>query len=222
MRGVVARLRAVACAGVAAGALLPAMAWAQATALAPPAMYPPGTWQGKGTAVVRVLDKLDSHVEELKIPVGTAGHYKGLTVTAGRCLQRPPTLSPDAAAWLDIQDTLPNGAVFRGWMLAAEPSLGVFESPVYDVRMVQCEGEDTPPGLPPLPQPVVPTLPQANSSTAGQADPSTGPAPVQGTQSLPVPPPAGGAAQPRPLPAPVPFSAPSGGGASTPENGGVY
>ncbi|PHY93765.1 hypothetical protein CSR02_09670 [Acetobacter pomorum] len=148
------------CAATLAG--MPLLAHAAGTVLAPPAVYAPDTWQGKDTAVVRVLDRLDAHVEVLSIPVGTTAHYKSLDITPSRCLLRPPTLSPDAAAWLAMQDKHPNGATFQGWMLAAEPALGVFESPVYDVRMVRCEGADTGPALPPLPKPVAPPAPPAS------------------------------------------------------------
>lgn len=136
----------------------------QVTAIAPPVAYPSNTWQGKGEAVLRVLDKLESQVEVLTIPINTIRRYKNLIITVGRCLQRPPTLPPDAAAWLDIQDTLHNGRVFHGWMLAAEPSLGILEDPLYDVQVIRCDGNDLPPILPPLPKPVVPPLPGVSLS----------------------------------------------------------
>ena len=166
------------------------VACAEGEALAPPAMYPATTWQGKGVAVVRVLDRLDAHVEVLSVPVGTMAHYKSLDITPGRCLQRPKTLSPDAAGWLELHDIHPNGATFKGWMLAAEPALGVLESAVYDVRMVRCEGNDVAPALPPLPVPAVPVLAQPSgpdalpageaTGTGGQSAPAGGAAPAQG------------------------------------------
>ncbi|MBS0988840.1 DUF2155 domain-containing protein [Acetobacter okinawensis] len=155
-----------------------ASVWAAGTPLAPPAVYPAGTWQGKGTAVVRVLDRLDAHVEVLSVPVGgEAKHYKNLDILARRCLQRPPTRAPDAAAWLEIHDTHPGGAAFKGWMLAAEPGLGVLESSVYDVRMVRCEGDDMAPFLPPLAKPVAPpplpeSAPVQDGAGVGTASPT--------------------------------------------------
>ncbi|KXV65010.1 hypothetical protein AD949_05410 [Acetobacter orleanensis] len=159
-------------------------AQAVGTPLAPPAVYAPGVWQGKGTAVVRVLDRLDAHVEVLTIPAGTTAHYKSLDLTAGRCLERPKTLSPDAAGWLELHDTHPDGATFKGWMLAAEPGLGVFESAVYDVRMVRCEGADVAPMAPPLPTPAAPVLapsggdkPASDATRAGSSAPPAGDTP---------------------------------------------
>lgn len=146
-------------------------AQAVGTPLAPPVVYGQGVWQGKGTAVVRVLDRLDAHVEMISVPTGTTAHYKSLDISAGRCLERPKILSPDAAGWLELHDTHPDGATFKGWMLAAEPGLGVFESAVYDVRMVRCEGADVAPMTPPLPTPVVPVLtPSAGDQSAPTGD----------------------------------------------------
>ncbi|MCH4091426.1 DUF2155 domain-containing protein [Acetobacter sp.] len=138
--------------------------------LAPPAMYPRNTWQGKSTAVVRVLNRLDSRVETVKIPVGETSHYETLEIGVTRCLQHAPTARQDAAAWLDIQDRRAEGATFHGWMLAAEPSLGILESPIYDVHVVTCEGNDIQPMLPTLEQPAVPPLPgkKPDSSQSGQ------------------------------------------------------
>ena len=47
-----------------------ASVWAAGTPLAPPAVYPAGTWQGKGTSVVSVLDRLAALVEVLAVLVG--------------------------------------------------------------------------------------------------------------------------------------------------------
>lgn len=190
---------------VAAGGWVAAPSDAQAvgTPLAPPAVYGQGVWQGKGTAVVRVLDRLDAHVEMISVPTGTTAHYKSLDISAGRCLERPKTLSPDAAGWLELHDTHPDGATFKGWMLAAEPGLGVFESAVYDVRMVRCEGADVAPMTPPLPTPVVPVL----TPSAGDQSAPTGDVPGNGGSHAPAgsgAPPAGDA-----LPA-------------SPESGGEY
>nr|WP_242010233.1 DUF2155 domain-containing protein [Acetobacter conturbans] len=141
--------------------------------LAPPAMYPANTWQGKSTAVVRVLNRLDSRVETLTLPVGSAGHYETLDITVNRCLVHAPTLRRDTAAWVDVQDKREAGAVFHGWMLAEEPSLGIFESPIYDIRVVTCEGDNVAPTPLPLQAPVVPSLP--GSSEASPAGTPTAP-----------------------------------------------
>ncbi len=166
---------AQACLGL-ASVLIGAGSALAAEPLAPPAMYPPNTWQGKSTAVVRVLNRLDSRVETIKVPVGGTSQYETLAIGVTRCLLHAPTARQDAAAWLDIQDRRAEGAVFHGWMLAAEPSLGILESPIYDVHVVTCEGNDVQPMLPALEHPPVPPLPgrKPDGSQSGQEQGESG------------------------------------------------
>ncbi|GBQ28288.1 hypothetical protein AA0472_2647 [Acetobacter estunensis NRIC 0472] len=163
-----------------AGNMGPALA---AAPLAPPAMYPADTWQGRDTAVLRVLNRLDSHVQTLTVQAGSTTHYETLEIGVARCLQQAPTLRPDAAAWLDIQDTRPQGAVFHGWMLAGEPSVGVLESPIYDVRIVSCQGNEAPPPLPPLEQPKVPSLPGKEAGSEDNTSVAPAPSPQSGSSA---------------------------------------
>ncbi|MCE2565671.1 DUF2155 domain-containing protein [Komagataeibacter sp. FNDCF1] len=197
-------------------ALLPGLAHA-AEWLPAPAMYPPDTWQGRSVAVVRVLDKLDAHVQQVEIPVGQDVPYKSLTLHATSCLERPATLSADSAAWLEIHDAHEGMAAFQGWMAIAEPATGVFQNPLYDVQLASCGGDATAPVPPPLAvaaaQPPAPAASDPAAATPPMPDGTVPPAPsratpgtggVEGTQALPpaqapalAPPPAS-----PPLPAP--------------------
>ena len=178
--------------------------------LAPPAMYPPDTWQGRTIATVRVLDKLDAHIQMLDIPTGQDVPYKSLTLHATSCLQRPPTLPADSAAWLEVHDAHEGMVPFQGWMAVAEPATGVFQNPLYDVQLAGCGGDAVAPVPPPLavaavPQPgadgsPVPVVGATPSPTSGTGDvdaaqplsptqaPTTAVAPV--SPPLPTPPPA--------------------------------
>ncbi|NVN42016.1 DUF2155 domain-containing protein, partial [Ameyamaea chiangmaiensis] len=147
-----------------------------ATAVSPPTIYPSNVWQGHAQAVVRVLDRLDSHVEVLTIPAGGNTQFKSLTLAVKACLDRPATLSPDAAVSLDIVDSHPEGARFSGWMLAAEPALNVLESPVYDVRVVGCAGD----AVTPTPM----SLQQLATATHAAAPVVEAPPPAAGTQGV--------------------------------------
>lgn len=164
--------------------------------LAPPAMYPPDTWQGRTVAVVRVLDKLDAHVQQVEIPVGQDVPYKSLTLHATSCLQRPATLAADSAAWLEVHDAHEGMAAFQGWMAIAEPSTGVFQNPLYDVQLASCGGDAVAPVPPPL------------SVAAAQAPAPAPAASPDGTGAPPLPdgsvPPVPGTAAPGGTPAPQP------------------
>ncbi|QHC34781.1 DUF2155 domain-containing protein [Komagataeibacter xylinus] len=171
--------------------------------LAPPAMYPPDTWQGRTVAVVRVLDKLDAHVVLLNVPTGQDMPYKSLTLHATSCLQRPATLPADSAAWLDVHDAHEGMAAFQGWMAVAEPATGVFQNPLYDVQLVGCAGDNVAPAPPPLAAVAAPT------ETAPAVTPDGQPVPPAAGAAPAAPP---GAPQPvsPPLPARVPEPADEG------------
>ena len=148
-----------------------------------PAIYPADTWQGQSVAVVRVLDKLDAHTQTLTVPVGQDATYKSLTVHVTSCLQRPPTLPADSAAWLEVRDAHEGMTPFQGWMAVAEPATGVFQNPLYDVQLVACSGDVVAPIPPPLAvaaaQSAVP--PAADGGTAAPVSP----APSAGSESTP-------------------------------------
>ncbi|MDG6094837.1 DUF2155 domain-containing protein [Acetobacter sp. AN02] len=126
--------------------------------LAPPAIYPPDTWQGQTVAVLRILDRLNAHTDVITVRAGQPETYRTMQITVPHCLSRPETLAADAAAWLDIDDAQ-NKTSFHGWMITSMPSLGVYESPLFDIRLIRCEGDKTDPTPPPLAAPAVPPMP---------------------------------------------------------------
>jgi hypothetical protein len=97
-------------------------------------------WQPRGTAELRVLDKVSARVTPLSVKVGASAGLGSLTVAVRGCLVRPPDQPADAAAFLEIADSRPGAAGFRGWMFANEPAIAVFEDPIYDVRVIGCRG----------------------------------------------------------------------------------
>ncbi|MBV0888682.1 DUF2155 domain-containing protein [Komagataeibacter oboediens] len=147
--------------------------------LAPPAMYPPDTWQGRSIATVRVLDKLDAHIQMLDIPTGQDVTYKSLTLHATSCLQRPPTLPADSAAWMEVHDAHEGMAAFQGWMAIDEPATGVFQNPLYDVQLAGCSGDAVAPVPPPLATVAAPGV-GADGSPVPAAG-GTAPSPAPGT-----------------------------------------
>ncbi len=178
---------------LAGAALLAAPASRAADYVPPPIMPVPNAWQGRSEAVVRVLDKLDAHIETLTLKAGETGSYKSLGVTVRSCMDRPDGLPRDAGAFLDIQDHRAGDVPpFNGWTFSGDPSVGVFESPVYAVQLVTCQGDLVAPMAPPLPPPVPPPpsmLPPPPPSTPpGDADDGAPDAPVAMTPSQPAAP----------------------------------
>jgi len=191
--------------GAAAGLL--ALAGVSPSALAahyvpPPQMPAPNTWEGRDEATVQLLDKLDADVRTVTVKVGADLSFKNLTITVRACLDHPPGVPEDNTAFLAIQDKRGTTPAFGGWMFSGEPSIGVYESPVYAVQLVSCGGQlvaPMAPPLPPLPQPpadLVPPSAGGNGEAPGLAPPAPPPAANPGVpgQVPPAPPtPAGNA-----------------------------
>ncbi|QHI94940.1 DUF2155 domain-containing protein [Aristophania vespae] len=133
-----------------------------------PAVHPADSWQGRAKAVIRVLNRLDSQSELLTLSVGEEGHYRSLNLKLTACVERPPTLAPETAAQLNLTDSqAKDSEPFEGWILAQQPGLSVYQSSLYDVQVVRCEGEKVAPMVGP-PPPV--KAPQITSSAPEKLD----------------------------------------------------
>lgn len=99
------------------------------------------TWYSQPKAVIRVLNKLESSVTLLTIPVGGSAQYKTLTIAVKKCIVRPATASPDSAAFVTVTDSQLPTNPFAAWIFVAEPGASVFEHPLYNVSIAGCAGE---------------------------------------------------------------------------------
>lgn len=104
----------------------------------PPDLSPPDTWLPVQQGSIRIMNKIDSTVQTVPLKVGQTATYQSLSVTLTGCFVRPQDLPADAAARLQIVDHRPDSPAFNGWMLKREPSLNLYEHPVYDVQLAGC------------------------------------------------------------------------------------
>ncbi len=113
----------------------------EAPATAAPATGASAEWvQGK-QAQLTVLDKIYGSTTKLAATVGTPFTVRFLTIDVLACWTRPPSLPPDAAAFLQVNDThAPPGAPpeFRGWVFEAEPALSGMNDPATDISVNGC------------------------------------------------------------------------------------
>jgi hypothetical protein len=94
------------------------------------------------SVVLQGLDKVTARVSRLEAPVGQFIKFGNLEIVARKCDKRPPTETPESAAFLDIAELKPGEAaspVFRGWMFASSPALNPMEHPVYDIWVLDCK-----------------------------------------------------------------------------------
>jgi hypothetical protein len=93
------------------------------------------------TAELQALDKVTARISVVRATLGQPLQFGTLTILVRACHARPPDEVPDAAAWLEITDSLSppgSGPVFRGWLFAVAPAVNMLEHPVYDLRVLSC------------------------------------------------------------------------------------
>jgi hypothetical protein len=103
---------------------------------------PAGAQRGDTVAaVLQGLDKTTARVSRIEAPVDGVARFGTLEIVARACHKKPPTETPESAAFLDIVDVRPDSPsirVFNGWMFASSPALSAMEHPVYDIWVVDC------------------------------------------------------------------------------------
>lgn len=119
-----------------------------------PAASAQTVFQPHDSAVLRGLDKVTARVSTIQAPVGAVMHFGSLSVIARTCRKTPEEETPEAAAYLVVQETKPDGStkpVFEGWMFASSPALSAMDHAVYDIWLLDCidtsaTAESTAPG----------------------------------------------------------------------------
>jgi hypothetical protein len=109
-----------------------------------------GTEWGRTTlqpiAVLQGLDKITARISTITVPVGDSVRFGTLWITPRVCHKKPPEETPEAAAFLEIDQQKPDEPRYRlmhGWVFASSRGLNALEHPVYDVWLVDCKKADT-------------------------------------------------------------------------------
>ncbi len=92
-------------------------------------------------AILQGLNKTTARVSTVEAPIGAVARFGTLEITARACEKKPPTETPESAAFLEIVDVRPDSpsvAVFTGWMFASSPAISALEHPVYDIWVIDC------------------------------------------------------------------------------------
>ena len=125
--------------GSTTAAPLPAPATTPGIAPVPAPIAPvQGAWIVQGTVELHGVDKVMARTTALTARVGETLRFGPLSVVARSCVVRPPDRAPDAAAFLEISEA-DRPALFRGWMIASQPQLGLVEHPTHDIRLIGCK-----------------------------------------------------------------------------------
>lgn len=114
---------------------------AAATAVPVP-VTPPVTYEDYREAVLRGVDKITGRVALFEVGLDEATRFGTLYVTVRACQKTPPEETPEAAAFLEIDEIKPGVTAkrwFSGWMFASSPAIAPLQHPVYDIWVVDCK-----------------------------------------------------------------------------------
>ena len=91
---------------------------------------------------IRILDKLSSKSELLKLDIGKNSLYKNLEIKVLKCKNSKFDDNPEITTYLQVKDSKNSNNdevfVFNGWTFSSSPSIQVFDHPVYDLWILKC------------------------------------------------------------------------------------
>ena len=91
---------------------------------------------------LKVLDKISSKNELIKLDNGEEYIYKDLSIKSLKCSNSEFGDNPEIKAYIQVRDLTKKDNdkvfVFNGWMFSSSPSIAPFDHPVYDIWLVNC------------------------------------------------------------------------------------
>jgi hypothetical protein len=128
---------------------------------------------GAEVAVLQGLDKITARISTFEVEVNRSARFGSLEITVRRCHKTPPEEPPESTAFLEIVDVRPDSPavpLFTGWMFASSPAVSALEHAVYDVWVVDCRDQLSPP-----PEEVQPEDPPADEEAPAEEGAATQP-----------------------------------------------
>jgi hypothetical protein len=91
---------------------------------------------------IKILDKVSSKNNLLKIKIGEDQKYKNLIIKPLKCKNSEFDDNPEITAYLQVKD-LTNKKndevfVFNGWTFSSSPTIKPFDHPIYDIWLIKC------------------------------------------------------------------------------------
>ena len=91
---------------------------------------------------IKILDKVSSKNNLLKIKVGEEKRFKNLLIKSLKCKNSEFDDNPEITAYLQVKDLTNNDKdevfVFNGWTFSSSPTINPFDHPVYDIWLTKC------------------------------------------------------------------------------------
>ena len=92
---------------------------------------------------IKILDKVSSKNNLLKIKIGEEKKYKNLLIKSLKCKNSEFDDNPEITAYLQVKDLTSKNKdevfIFNGWTFSSGPTINPFDHPVYDIWLTGCD-----------------------------------------------------------------------------------
>ena len=91
---------------------------------------------------IKVLDKVSSKTDLLKLEIGKEIKFKGLLIKSLKCKNSEFDDNPEITAYIQVKDMTNKDNnevfIFNGWTFSSSPAVNPFDHPIYDVWLKRC------------------------------------------------------------------------------------
>ena len=91
---------------------------------------------------IKVLDKVSSKTDLLKLEIGKELKFKGLLIKSLKCKNSEFDDNPEITAYIQVKNMTNKDNnevfIFNGWTFSSSPAVNPFDHPVYDVWLKRC------------------------------------------------------------------------------------
>jgi len=91
---------------------------------------------------IKVLDKVSSKTDLLKLEIGKEIKFKGLLIKSLKCKNSEFDDNPEITAYIQVKDmTIKDNNevfIFNGWTFSSSPAVNPFDHAVYDIWLTRC------------------------------------------------------------------------------------
>ncbi|MDA9974999.1 DUF2155 domain-containing protein [Candidatus Pelagibacter sp.] len=91
---------------------------------------------------IKILDKVSSKTDLLKLKIGKEIKFKGLLIKSLKCKNSEFDDNPEITAYIQVKDLTNKDNnevfIFNGWTFSSSPAVNPFDHSVYDIWLTRC------------------------------------------------------------------------------------
>ncbi|MDB9791878.1 DUF2155 domain-containing protein [Candidatus Pelagibacter sp.] len=91
---------------------------------------------------IKILDKVSSKTDLLKLEIGKEFKFKGLLIKSLKCKNSEFDDNPEITAYIQVKDMTNKDNnevfIFNGWTFSSSPAVNPFDHAVYDIWLTRC------------------------------------------------------------------------------------